>query len=85
MVMLENNNGSLSLNLWKSILQPEAEEGTHAPLVVLNRQDVLVAYVSEGVDHGETGKHIADLSDDSTTTRDDHLGEMIVELYLVAI
>ena len=83
--MIENNNGSLSLNLWKIILQPKAEEGTHATLVVLNRQDVLVAYAGEGVDHGETGKHVTDLSDDSTTPCDDHLGEMIVERYLVVV
>ena len=44
-----------------------------------------LAYAGEGIYHGETGKLITDLSDNGTTTRDDHLGEMIVERYLVAI
>ena len=64
-------------------LKPHPEEGSDAPLDVLDGEVILIADVGEIEHHREAEEFVAPLMNDSTAPGDDYLREMIVKGHFV--
>ena len=64
-------------------LKPHPEEGSDAPLDVLDGEVILIADIGEIKYHRETEKFVAPLMNNSTAPGDDDLREMIVKGHFV--
>ena len=61
------------------LLKPHPEEGSDAPLDILNGEVILITDVGEIEYHREAEKFVAPLMNDCTAPSDDDLREMVVE------